>query len=69
MAPVGTFCLISLLLELYVNNNLLVLIFIVGGIYLMKEYLVAVRIVEMKEMLFAVNTFLMKYSFVFVIFW
>ena len=26
------------------NNNLLALLFIVGGIYLIKEYLVAVRI-------------------------
>ena len=51
------------------NSNLLVLLFIVGGIYLIKEYLVAVRIVVMKEIIFAVNTFLMKYSFLFVIFW
>ena len=56
MSQVGTFCSISLLIELYVNNNLLVLLFIVGGIYLIKEYLVAVRIVEMKEIIFAVNT-------------
>ena len=68
MSLAGTFCSISLLLELYVNNNLLVLLFIVGGIYLIKEYLVAVRIAEMKEIIFSVNTFLLKYSFVFVIF-
>ena len=50
------------------KNNLLVLLFIVGGIYLIKEYLVAVRIADMKEVIFAVNTFLLKYSFVFVSF-
>ena len=48
------------------NNNLLVLLFIVGGIYLIKEYLVAVRIAEMKEIIFAVNTFLLKYRLVFI---
>ena len=48
------------------KNNLLVLLFIVGGIYLIKEYLVAVRIVDMKEVIFAVNTFLLKHSLLFV---
>ena len=38
------------------NNNLLVLLFIIGGIYLIKEYLVAVRVVGMKEIIFDVNT-------------
>ena len=47
---------------------LLVLIFIVVGIYLIKEYLVAVRIADMEKVIFAVNTFLLKYSFVFVSF-
>ena len=56
MSPAGTFCSISLLLELYVNNNLLALLFIVGGIYLIKEYLVAVRIIGMNKIIFAVNT-------------
>ena len=46
------------------KNNLLVLLFIVGGIYLIKEYLVAVRIADMKEIIFTVNTFLLRYSFV-----
>ena len=50
------------------KNNLLVLLFIVGGIFLTKEYLVAVIIADMKEVIFSVNTFLLKYSFVFVIF-
>ena len=47
---------------------LLVLIFIVGGIYLIKEYLVAARIADMKVVIFFVNIFLLKYSFVFVSF-
>ena len=50
------------------KHNLLALLFIVGCIYLIKEYLVAVRIADMKELIFAVNTFLLKYSFVFVSF-
>ena len=50
------------------KNNLLALLFIVVGIYLINEYLVAVRIADMKEVIFAVNTFLLKYSFVFVSF-
>ena len=50
------------------KNNLLVLLFIVGGIFLTKEYLVAEIIADMKEVIFAVNTFLLKYSFVFVSF-
>ena len=66
--PPGTFNIISFVLELYVNNCLLVLIFIVGGIYLIKEYLVAARIADMKVVIFIVNNFLLKYSFVFVSF-
>ena len=66
--PPGTFNIISFVLELYVNNCLLVLIFIVGGIYLIKEYLVAARIADMKVVIFIVNIFLLKYSFVFVSF-
>ena len=54
--------------DLYVKNYLLVLIFIVGGIYLVKEYLEAVRIADKKEVIFAVNTFLLKYSIVFLSF-
>ena len=50
------------------NNYLLVFILIVGGTYFVKEYLVAVRIADMKEVMFAVYTFLLKYSFVFVTF-
>ena len=50
------------------KHNLLVLLFIIGGIFLTKEYLVTVKIADMKEVIFAVNTFLPKYSFVFVSF-
>ena len=50
------------------KNNLLVLLFIVGGIFLTKEYLVAVIIADIKEVIFAVNNFLLKYSFVLVSF-
>ena len=50
------------------KNYLLVLIFIVDGIYLVKEYLEAVRIADKKEVIFAVNTFLLKYSIVFLSF-
>ena len=50
------------------KNNLLVRLFIVGGIYLIKEYLVATRIADMKVVIFIVNIFLLKYSFVFVSF-
>ena len=39
------------------KNNLLVLLFIVGCIFLTKEYLVAVIIADMKEVIFAVNIF------------
>ena len=66
--PPGTFNIISFVLELYVKYSLLVLIFIVGGIYLIKEYLVAARIADMKVVIFIVNIFLLKYSFVFVSF-
>ena len=68
MPPPGTFNIISFVLELYVKYSLLVLIFIVGGIYLIKEYLVAARIADMKVVIFIVNIFLLKYSFVFVSF-
>ena len=50
------------------KSNLLVFLFIVGGVYLINEYLVAVRVADMKEVTFAVKTFLLKCSFMFVSF-
>ena len=52
------------MLESYVKNYLLVSILNIGGIFLVKEYLVAVRIPDMKVAILTVNTFLLKYSFV-----
>ena len=40
----------------------------VGSIFRVTEYLVAVRIADMKEIISAVNNFLLKYSFVHLIF-
>ena len=39
------------------NNYLLVSIFNIGGIFLVKEYLIVMRIADMKVVILAVNTF------------
>ena len=45
------------------KSNLLVLLFIVGGVYLINEYLVAVRVADIKEVIFAVKTFFTEMQF------
>ena len=47
---------------------LLLSLFNIGDIFLVKEYLVAMRISDIKVVILAVNTFLLKYSFVLLIF-
>ena len=42
------------------KHYLIVLIFNVGGIFLVKEYVVAVRIADKKEIISAVNTFFVE---------
>ena len=55
--PPGTISWMFFLLDSYVNNYLLVSIFNIGGIFLVKEYLIVMRIADMKVVILAVNTF------------